>query len=140
MLWANSHLVKWTLLRISPMRDETIQPIVLALDIGTSSTRALLFDHRGRAVPQPMAVLNVLSVIDCFDASGSTFDQLSDGTLISLRKISIREDQVPDAVAAFRVLRKTSMIVVRRDLAERITLGNFSGLELVSMPGAVDIP
>ena len=51
MLWANSHLVKWTLLRISPMRDETIQPIVLALDIGTSSTRALLFDHRGRSVP-----------------------------------------------------------------------------------------
>ncbi|MCB0064649.1 MAG: hypothetical protein KDE19_21145, partial [Caldilineaceae bacterium] len=64
-------------------------PLILALDIGTTSTRALLFDEQGRALPDCIA--QVANQLQTTADGGATFDpnQLFENVVAAIDQVLV---------------------------------------------------
>lgn len=89
-----------------------------------------MLNHKGRPVEQAYAIANLLTHVDCVDkeATEHEWNALDDTAMIKVKNLTIDPTLVPEDVPLFRLVHVTDVIGVRRDLAEAMEAGGFTGL------------
>jgi hypothetical protein len=99
----------------------------------------ILRDKRGRPIKEPYFIVNVLTVIDCFDWKRSIYKTFkSDPREImanSIKVLHLVPDAIPKDAKLFRVGEVRRQVVLRADLIERLKNEGCDGLSLVEMGG-----
>ena len=85
-------------------------------------------NHKGRFVQGGYFVMNSLDVIDAIDvgASAGEFNPIAPTQLMSVEQIVLKV--LPDRPVMFRPANWTRLIIVRRDVAEKLLAAGMTGL------------
>jgi hypothetical protein len=89
-----------------------------------------ILNHNDKVVATDYFVVNPLEIVDCIDlaASEGKENPLDPGTLYGVARLVLREDAVPRTLSVFRIKHWTNVILIRRELAERMKEAGLTGL------------
>lgn len=87
-------------------------------------------DPKGRPVKNPYFILHQVVLQDCIDLGRTVADRnpINPDIFIDVEQIFIEEDRIDPEVSIFRPRYHPLMLIVRRDLAERISAAGFTGI------------
>ena len=90
-------------------------------------------DHEGRLVADDCAVVNPLAVVDAIDveASGVTWNPIRKTLLSACRSLVVDPARVPPELGLFRLTHLEHTVVVRTELARRLSDAGLVGLAWV---------
>jgi hypothetical protein len=90
-----------------------------------------LINHKGRAVDEPYFILHQLELQDCIDEAQSEVrrNPLDPDSFMSVKKLVIDESKIDPEVRLFRMATYPALPLFRRDLADDIQKGGFTGIE-----------
>jgi hypothetical protein len=90
-------------------------------------------NHKARTASKDYFIVNPLTVIDCIDTakSGVTWNAIAAKKIDYCKKLILQEDRVPPECLIFRPLYWPNLIVVRRELADKLNEGGFTGLSFI---------
>jgi len=79
-----------------------------------------IINHKGRVASEDYFVVNPLDVVDCIDkeASGAEMD---DDMIEGCAQLVLKEDAIPKDLKIFRTKFWSGRILIRRDLAQKMT-------------------
>jgi hypothetical protein len=100
----------------------------------------VLRDKRRKKVPEQYFIANVLESVDCFDWERSVYKTFPDSNEISypsLRKLHVREDQIPETARFFRLGALKKKILIRSDLLERLRAEGCTGINVLAMGATI---
>jgi hypothetical protein len=95
-----------------------------------------IIDHKKRKVPQRYFIVHPVDPVDCIDrdASGAEMDEILDPAAIeSVQKMVLDPALIPADRSLFRLKHYWGAVVARRDLAEALSKGGFSGLRWLEL-------
>jgi hypothetical protein len=95
-----------------------------------------IIDHKGRKLPQPFFIVHPVDPVDCIDrdASGAEMDEILDPDSIeSVQQMVLDESRIPDGRSLFRLKHYWGAVVARRELADALSAGGFSGLRWLEL-------
>ena len=91
-----------------------------------------IMNHKGRVASEDYFVVNPLDIVDCIDKDASMvdLDPLHKDMISTCAMLVLKEDQIPKTLKVFRTKFWSGMIIIRRDLAQKmksagLTLLNF---------------
>jgi hypothetical protein len=89
-----------------------------------------IVNHKGRTASKDYFLMNPLDLCDCIDLdkSGVKWNKLAKDRIATCEKLVLRESAVPKKYLIFRPKFWTNRILVRSELADRLTSGGFTGL------------
>jgi uncharacterized protein DUF1629 len=92
-----------------------------------------IIDHKDKEVTTPYYVMNPLSVVDCIDVAKSKlrWNNIDPELISSISKLVLDSAALDPTLLVFRPKHKEGRIFVRRDLADAILAGHFTGLDFV---------
>ncbi|WP_437566357.1 imm11 family protein [Sorangium sp. So ce542] len=94
-----------------------------------------LINHKDRDCGQQYHIVNPLEIVDCIDqdASKIEFNDI-DPTLIAIvKRLVFKQNAIPEDLLLFRPKYLENAVVVRRDLAEAIEGGKFTGVRFTEI-------
>jgi len=88
-------------------------------------------NRKGRLEKAPYFVANLLESVSCLDAAQSDFvpDALAKGQVMYFKKIALDTSKIPEDAKIFRLGEKLNMFIVRKDLAQAMVNGDFTGVQ-----------
>ena len=92
-----------------------------------------ILNHKGRVASNGYFILNPLDIVDCIDVeqSGVVWNSI-DPTLISnCEKFVLKEETVPNGLVVFRPKFMSGTILIRKEVADKITTENFTGISFL---------
>lgn len=95
-----------------------------------------IVDHKQRKVPEPFFLVHPIEPVDCIDrdASGAEMDEIVDPDAIeSVRQMVLDESRIPPERTVFRLKNYWGAVVVRRDIAQALDQGGFSGVRWLEL-------
>jgi hypothetical protein len=97
--------------------------------------RVSIINHKGRVASEEYFIVNPLRVIDCIDKTRSEIKwNAIDTTAISgCLRLVLDLGAVDDDVLLLRPKHLENVVAVRRDLAESITAGGFTGVDFTEV-------
>lgn len=89
-----------------------------------------IINHKGHVASTAYFLLNPLAVVDCIDeeASAVELDLLDPGAFSECEQLVLRESEVPAELSVFRLEHWRSVIVIRKELAEKMKAASLTGL------------
>ncbi|WP_095961810.1 imm11 family protein [Corallococcus macrosporus] len=94
-----------------------------------------LKDKRGRALKSRFYIVNPLQKVECMDRERSKFSASArTDEILSVRRLVVRQEQVPAELKLFRLGEWPRVIVIRSDLVQRLQEAQLIGLFVVG-PG-----
>lgn len=92
-----------------------------------------IWNHKGRVASEDYWIVNTLTVVDCVDkeASDIKWNALDADKIASCESLVLHEEQIDSELRILRPKHLTDVVLVRRDLAEALTIHGFSGVDLV---------
>jgi hypothetical protein len=119
-----TNLTEWII--VSPrLRDFVEQQRVPKLEF----LPVTILDHRDRAAANYF-LLNPLEPVDCVDAqaSGARFSRIDTSRIQEFQQLVLDEQRIDRERPLFKLKHLFQAVLVRRDLADAITSGGFSGI------------
>ncbi len=91
----------------------------------------IIGDKKGKPKKESYFIVYQTNHQDCIDLDNSIVEKnpLKPEIFIDVESIAIDESKIPSEVAIFRPKGHPGMLIVKRDLADRITEAGFSGIE-----------
>jgi hypothetical protein len=92
-----------------------------------------IVNHKGRVGPEPYFVINPLEIVDCMDkdASVAEFNSTDEGFISGCEQLVLKEDAIPQELKVFRLGLWSGMILIRREVAEKMTTAGLTGLNFI---------
>lgn len=89
-----------------------------------------IFNHKGRAIKETYWILHQVELQDCIDRDKSQYEihDLDPGFLSFVRKLVLDETKIDPEVTLFRLKSYPNLVIIRKDLAEKITKAGFTGI------------
>ncbi len=112
--------------------SSAIRDVVLEIGGDVELLPVAIHDHRGRVASSDYWIVNPLTRIDCLDVANSRLTvNAIDNSYSGCDSLAILPDRVPEDATFFRPSVFPEPIVCRRDVADRIVSGGFSGIDFV---------
>ncbi|MET0391343.1 MAG: DUF1629 domain-containing protein [Polyangiales bacterium] len=90
-----------------------------------------IHDHKGKQVPEPYYIVNPLGTYPLLDEPRCNIVERSERRIIKLERLAIHEDRIPANRPLLRIDQLARYVAIRRDLADAISSGQFTGLRWV---------
>ena len=92
-----------------------------------------IINHKGRVAADEYFVVNPLELVDCVDkvASEVEMDTIDEGAISSCAQLVLSEDAISPELKLFRAALWSGLILIRRDLAERMTGAGLTGMKFI---------
>jgi uncharacterized protein DUF1629 len=89
-----------------------------------------IIDHKGKKVSREYFIINPIEPVDCIDFAKSeiTWDEMDKAAIEDVSRLVIDETKVEPARALFRPKGLHQIIMVRREIAEKIDAKGFTGI------------
>ena len=89
-----------------------------------------VIDHKGRAASRDYCIVHPVDPVDCIDRERSVYteDDILPGGIDSFKKLVLDETRIPADRALFKLQGFWDITIARRDLAEALDAGKFTGL------------
>lgn len=94
-----------------------------------------IVNHKGRRAKEPYFIVNPLVIVDCIDqaASDLQWNAIDPSSIASAGKLALDPARIPADLQLFRPKFMTELVVLRRDLADAVKAGGFTGLRFVEI-------
>lgn len=89
-----------------------------------------IINHKGRKCKEKYYILHQVNLQDCIDLDKTIakVNNMDPGELMYVKKMYIEEAKIDPDVAIFRMARYPFVVIIKRDLAEKIRKADFTGL------------
>jgi hypothetical protein len=89
-----------------------------------------IVNHKDRPIEEPYHIVNPLAVIDCIDKQRSeiVWNELDPEAISGLLSLKLLVDRIDPELVLFRPKHLPHRIFARRDFAEAVAAGGFTGL------------
>lgn len=100
-----------------------------------------IVNHKGRSASKDYFVLHPLEIVDCIDQkkSGLEWNQITANLINGCRGLVLNHEAIPESLFIFRLKYWGENIVVRQDLADKLTSAGLSGLSFLPVLGYTGI-
>ncbi|XDD44677.1 DUF1629 domain-containing protein (plasmid) [Leptospira sp. WS60.C2] len=120
--------------------SQQVKAVFEAEGIGDEKVEYLpigLRDKKKKRLKEQYFIANALVKVDCFDWKNSTYatypKKPNKIVFSSLRKLVLREDQIPNDAKFFRLGELTDKILIRSDLLNRLKAEELTGMSVTAM-------
>ena len=92
-------------------------------------------DHKGREASADYFVIHPIEPVDCLDRQQSVYkaSPLNKAKIREISKLVLNESAIPEDRQIFRIAGYWNLTLVRRDLAEALLAGGFSGIRFIEL-------
>ena len=92
-----------------------------------------IINHKGRVASEDYFVVNPLEIVDCIDkdASEVELDSIDTGAISGCAQLVLRKEVIPPHFKVFRPAFWSGLILIRRELAQRMTAAGLTGMEFI---------
>jgi hypothetical protein len=89
-----------------------------------------ILNHKGRVASKDYFMLNPVGNVDCIDTekSGAKWNAIDTTVISHFKRLVLKADAVPAGVGVFRPTHRTRTILLRRQVADRLSSDGFTGL------------
>lgn len=89
-----------------------------------------ILNHKGRVTSKDYFILNPIDVVDCIDldASNIEWNEIKKDLIDSCERLVLKEDSIPFECKVFRPKFLTLIILIRSELAVKLSEEGFTGL------------
>lgn len=89
-----------------------------------------VLNHKDRVVKERYFVVNMLPLVDCIDMEKTKYKRniLDPELLMHLSNLTMHEEKIPDDFKLLRVKFAPYVMLIRRDLAQKLKAAGFRGL------------
>lgn len=94
-----------------------------------------ILNHKGRSVKRKYYIANCLNLVDCIDQEETEFewDTLDESKMEDVANLAIDESKINQNTALFRMKHLHEFLIVRRELAEKISAVGLVGLAVTEI-------
>ncbi len=94
-----------------------------------------ILNHKGRSVKRKYYIANCLNLVDCIDQEETEFewDTLDESQMEDVVNLTIDESKINQNTALFRMKHLQEFLIVRRELAEKISAVGLVGLAVTEI-------
>jgi hypothetical protein len=96
-----------------------------------------IINHKGKVISREYVIINPVEPVVCIDLNKSevTWDEMDESTIEHVSRLVIDETKVEPARALFRPKGLHQIILIRRELAEKIDSKGFTGVRWIELDG-----
>ncbi|RKH26648.1 hypothetical protein D7Y13_20315 [Corallococcus praedator] len=94
-----------------------------------------LRDQKGRLVPEPYFILNLLEVVECVDLEKSQFERsaIIPSFIAWFSLLVVDPARIPPEAKLFRLKEKPNLILIREDLAQVLVNEDYTGMMFLEL-------
>lgn len=94
-----------------------------------------IINHKGRTVPADYFLVNILRHIDAIDQGRTQFEwnPLDPELMKKVKNLTLDEQKIDPDALLFRLKHLTSVILLRRDLADKMAAAGFKGFKITEI-------
>src|SRR5262249_14134071 len=92
-----------------------------------------IVNHKGRVASRDHFIVNALRIVDAIDDAASNVEtsRLVPGAITGCDRLVLRQGVVPKDAILFRLRGRPEVMLLRRDVADRLVAAGFTGLRLI---------